>query len=65
MINIRKLLVGGRKMKRVTMLLVVGLALFAAAAVPTIRAIAQQETVTADNLDQAITNAKRRLQRTT
>src|SRR6266851_2144551 len=58
MINIRKLPAGGRKMKRVTMLLVIGLALFAAAAVPTIRAIAQQETVTADNLDQAITNAK-------
>jgi len=45
-------------MKPMTMLLVSGLALFAAAATPIIPAIAQQEAVTADNLDQAITNAK-------
>jgi hypothetical protein len=44
-------------MKRVTMLLAMGLALFAAA-VPTIRAIGQQKMVTADSLDQAITEAK-------
>ena len=45
-------------MKRVTMLLAAGLVLFAAAAMPTKLAIAQKETITADNLDRAIANAK-------
>lgn len=45
-------------MKRVIMLLAAGLILFAAAALPTIRAGAQPAVVTDDNLDQMITNAR-------
>ncbi|MDO8431477.1 MAG: hypothetical protein Q7S58_03615 [Candidatus Binatus sp.] len=45
-------------MKRVTMLLAAGLLLLAAAALPTIRAGAQQPVVTDDDLDQMITSAK-------
>ena len=45
-------------MKRVTVLLAAGLVLLAAASLPMVKAVAQQETVTADNLDQAISNAK-------
>jgi hypothetical protein len=44
-------------MKRITMLLVAGLVLFAAT-VPASRAIAQSTTVTDDNLDQRIAAAK-------
>ncbi len=44
-------------MKRVAMLVTLGLFLLAAAA-PTARAVAQQETVTADNLDQMIAKMK-------
>ncbi len=44
-------------MKRVTMLLAAGL-LLAAASLPTIRAGAQEEVVTEDNLSQKIENAK-------
>ena len=47
----------GGKMKRITMLLAVGLILFAAT-VPATRAFAQSTTVTDDNLDQKITAAK-------
>lgn len=45
-------------MKRVTMLLAAGLILLAAAVLPTIRAGAQEEVVTEDNLSQKIENAK-------
>jgi 2-methylaconitate cis-trans-isomerase PrpF len=45
-------------MKRVTMLLAAGLIMLAAAALPTIRAGAQQAVVTDENLDQMITSAK-------
>jgi len=49
---------GGKKMKRVAMLLTLGLFLLAAVALPTTQAVAQQQTVTADNLDQMIANMK-------
>ena len=45
-------------MKRVAMLLTLGLFLLAAVALPTTHAVAQQQTVTADNLDQMIANMK-------
>lgn len=45
-------------MKRVTVLLVAGLILLAAATLPTFRAGAQDTVVTDDNLDQAVANAK-------
>lgn len=45
-------------MKRVTMLLAAGLVLLAAAALPTIRAGAQQTVVTADNLNDMIASAR-------
>jgi hypothetical protein len=45
-------------MKRVTVLLAAGLILLAAAALPTVRAGAQQPVVTDDNLDQALGSAK-------
>lgn len=45
-------------MKRVAMLLAAGFILLAAATLPTIRASAQQEVVTDDNLEQMIANAK-------
>jgi hypothetical protein len=45
-------------MKRVTMLLAAGFFLLAATTLPVMRAVAQQETVTDDNLDQAIASAK-------
>ena len=45
-------------MTRVAMLLTSGLFLLAAIALPTTRAVAQQQTVTADNLDQMIANMK-------
>ncbi len=50
--------IGGKKMKRVAVLFISVLLLLAAAALPTTRAVAQQETVTADNLDQMIANMK-------
>jgi hypothetical protein len=46
------------KMKRVTVVLAVGLLLLAVAVLPAIRAGAQPTTVTDDNLDQMITSAK-------
>jgi hypothetical protein len=45
-------------MKRVTRLLAAGLILLAAAALPTIRAGAQQPVVTDENLDEMTTSAK-------
>ena len=45
-------------MKRVTMVLVAGILLLAAATLPTLRAGAQSATVTDDNLAQSIANAK-------
>jgi hypothetical protein len=45
-------------MKRRTFVLAASVCLFAAVALPAIRAIAQPGTVTEDNLDQAIANAK-------
>jgi hypothetical protein len=45
-------------MKRVTMLLAAGFVLLAATTLPVMRAVAQQATVTSDNLDQMIENAK-------
>jgi hypothetical protein len=44
--------------KRISMLIAAGLFLFAAAIVPTIRAVAQQAVVTDDNLNQMIAHAK-------
>jgi hypothetical protein len=45
-------------MRRVSLLLAAGFLFLAAAALPTIRASAQQEVVSDDNLDQMIENAK-------
>ncbi|HYL60585.1 MAG TPA: hypothetical protein VEU51_17095 [Candidatus Acidoferrales bacterium] len=45
-------------MKRVTVFLVAGLIVLAAAALPTVRASAQSSAVTDDNLDQMISSAK-------
>lgn len=45
-------------MKRGSMLFAAGLILLAATALPTMRAVAQQEVVTDDNLDQALANMK-------
>ena len=45
-------------MTRAAVLLTSGLLLLAAIALPTTRAVAQQETVTADNLDQMISKMK-------
>ena len=45
-------------MKRVTTLLAAGVVLLAATMLPVTRAVAQQQTVTDDNLDQMISNAK-------
>jgi plasmid stabilization system protein ParE len=45
-------------MTRITTLLAAGLVLLAAAALPTVRAGAQQPAVTDDNLDQMIASAK-------
>jgi hypothetical protein len=49
---------GREKMNRVTTLLAACFVLLAATILPVMRAVAQQPTVTDDNLDQMISNAK-------